>query len=451
MEPREIPLLYVDDEEDNLRLFTLQFGEDFSIKTAKSAAEGLSILEKTPVGLVVTDERMPGMSGVDFLAQVAERWPETVRMIISAYSDSKRLLLAINRGHAHEYVLKPWDQEELHGCLERALAMAARRQHLYRRARVADTLAEALKERYDPNRLIGEDGALADLIATARRVARSDATVLIRGESGTGKELLARVIHEASHRAQGPFIKVNCAALSEGVLESELFGHEQGAFTGAHKLRRGRFELARGGTIFLDEIGDISPAVQVRLLRVLQEREFERVGGSTPLPFEGRILAATHQPLEQLVEEGVFRQDLFYRLNVVPLTIPPLRERKEDIEPLLAHFINKYKPSHASPLKLGPGVLEALKSYPWPGNVREMENLVQRAVLLSDGFELTLEDFAFPVSAPRPSLREEIRSEQAKELRMLLVAHNGNVSRAAQKLGIPRTTLLSRAKKLGVL
>jgi transcriptional regulator with GAF, ATPase, and Fis domain len=291
--------------------------------------------------------------------------------------------------------------------------------------------------------------------ALLSRAAQVDATVLILGETGTGKELVARSLHELGPRRRGPFVALNCAALPEGLIESELFGHEQGAFTGAAKSRKGRFELAQKGTLFLDEIGDISARLQVTLLRVLQHRAIERVGTGAAIPVDVRIVAATHRDLPALVREGRFREDLYYRLNVVPLRVPPLRERKQDLPDLVRHFVGKWLhlvPGGRAP-RLAPGLLNALAGYSWPGNVRELENMVQRALVLCDGERLTLNDFVFscPWVEPAGSVRAEAQESEARQLRELLLAHGGNCARAARASGIPRTTLVSRARKLGLL
>jgi DNA-binding NtrC family response regulator len=448
-----LPVLYVDDEPENLTLFRLQFEDSFNVHTAESGAQALEILAREDIAVLLTDERMPVMRGIDLLARATERWPDTVRIIVSAYSDANRLLDAINRGHAHEYVLKPWNEPELRACVERALQMAQRRQQLAARAERAAVLEEDLRARVEAGGIVGLEGGLSHLTSLARRAAASDSTMLVLGETGTGKELIAHFIHDQSARREGPFIAVNCAALAEGVLESELFGHEQGAFTGATKQRRGRFELADGGTLFLDEIGEIPARLQVALLRVLQERRIERVGGTTSIPIHARLVAATNRDLEQMVREGRFRADLYYRLSVVPLTVPPLRARPQDIAPLVRHFIAKWAPTtgRRAP-ELDAGVLDALVGYGWPGNVRELENLVQRALVLSLGDVLTLEDFALQSPAPAPSsVRAEARDAEAAQLRQMLVFHGGNCARAAAALGIPRTTLVSRLKKHAIL
>ncbi len=449
------PLLYVDDEPSNLELFRLHYEEGFAVRTASSAQEALGLLERERIGLILTDERMPGMSGIELLGRVAERWPDTVRVIVSAYADADRLLRAINRGHAHEYVLKPWDAEELRACIERGLAMVERRRELASRAELAEALERDVREQHQPELVVGSQGGLEATVSAARRAAQSDATVLILGETGTGKEVLARYVHEHSARARAPFVRVNCAALAEGVLESELFGHEQGAFTGAVRTRRGRFELAQGGTLFLDEVGDMSPKLQVSLLRVLQEREFERVGGNQTLSVDVRVIAATHRDLAQRVREERFREDLYYRLNVLPLRVPPLRERVGDLGALLAHFIARHSPPGVRP-RVAPDVVPTLAQYRWPGNVRELENLVQRALVLAQGHELTVEDFCLQLSPAREvaaggGVREQVRQTEQEQLRQLLVSHGGNCASAARALGVPRTTLASRARKYGLL
>jgi DNA-binding NtrC family response regulator len=446
------PVLYVDDEADNLELFRIQFQDIAEIVTATSAEEALRILERRPIGLILADERMPVMSGIQFLGQVVERWPDTVRIIVSAYSDSTRLLHAINLGRAYEYVIKPWDREELGKCIERGLAIFARRQELIARADLASTLQEDLHAQNDPHPLLvgGQDG-LRQVLNAATKAAQSDATILLRGETGTGKELLARAIHDKSARAKGPFVRVNCAALSEGVLESELFGHEQGSFTGAHKTHKGRFETAHGGTIFLDEIGDISAKLQVALLRVLQEYEIERVGSARTIKVDVRVIAATHRRLEERIATGQFREDLFYRLNVLPIDLPPLRDRTQDLPGLVTHFVAKHATTRPLP-QVAADVIPALKQYGWPGNVRELENLVQRALIMRDGNELTLEDFKFALEVP-PALdwREEAQRQEATRIRTALISNGGNCSRAARELGVPRTTFIGQAKKLGLL
>ncbi len=450
-------ILYVDDEADNLELFQLQFGDEYQLLTANSAKEGLALLKDRPdISIILTDERMPEMTGIEFLEKVVVDFPDTIRIIVSAYSDSQRLLDALNRGRAHEYIVKPWRRAEVRRCMESWLTIAKRRRTLTSQAQLADSLMEEIQTRPAETSLIGEDGGLANVLKLARKVAKTDTTVLVRGETGTGKEVAARFIHDNSSRSGKPFIRVNCAALSETLLESELFGHEKGAFTGASSTRMGRFELANGGTIFLDEIGDISPKLQVMLLRVLQEREIERVGGTKTINVDVRVVAATNCDLETAVQDGDFREDLFYRLNVFPIFLPPLRERTEDIEGLLNWFLDKYKNLVNKRPTISEDLVEALQACDWPGNIREFENLVQRALVVCEGDVLEPDHFYFDFapSKPKPStgtVKEKVKSKQHDDIKAALEKHEGNCSKAARELGIARTTLMSRAKRFGLL
>jgi len=461
MTTHALPVLFVDDEAGNIELFKMQFEDAFDVRTAGGGDEALAIMEREQIGVLLTDERMPGMTGVDLLARAVSRWPDTVRVIVSAYNDSARLLRAINRGHAHEYIVKPWNKTDLAACIERGLAIAERRRALAAQADMAELYTRDTDAQYDTAHVVGEDGGLKEVVTLARRAAQADATLLITGETGTGKELIARLVHNASPRASRPFVRVNCAALAEGVLESELFGHEQGAFTGAHRLRRGRFELAHSGTIFLDEIGEVSAKVQATLLRVLQEKEIERVGGSSPIRVDVRVLAATHRDLRRLVRDGRFREDLYYRLAVVPLHVPALRDRKADVRPLVQYFLRKHGPSIGKTAKLEAEVYEYLEAYTWPGNVREVENMVQRALVLAVGPELTVEDFAFNIedslgtwtsarSSDSASLRDDLKDEERRRIMDALEQCQDNQSRAAKLLGMPRRTLVERLREYGV-
>ncbi len=446
-------VLYVDDEPNNVTLFRLHFGDELPLLTASSGREALELLEREDVAMVLTDERMPQMSGIQLLAALVEHHPDIVRVIVSAYSDADRVLGAINQGHAHEYVVKPWAVDEMRACIARGREVARRRRDLRARAELADALHDELRRDANVERMVCGTAAFAQTVAAARRAADSDSTVLLRGETGTGKEVLARAIHDQSPRSQGPFVRVDCALLADGVLESELFGHERGAFTGAVSARRGRFELAHGGSIFLDEIGDISPHAQLALLRVLQERSLERVGGNSAIRVDVRVIAATHRDLERRIAEGTFREDLFYRLNVLPIRVPPLRDRRDDVPALLRHMVKKHARRRPAP-DIADEALHALMRYGWPGNVRELENVVQRALVMATGEHLTLEDFCLDLRAgalPAGNVREEARSSEHDELRALLLEHGGNCARAARALGIPRTTLLARAKKHALL
>ncbi|MEE2959096.1 MAG: sigma-54 dependent transcriptional regulator [Myxococcota bacterium] len=446
------PILYVDDEAANLSLFDMDFGSLFNIRTVQSAEAALLLMEKEHFEIIITDERMPGMGGIDFLKRVCARWPRTIRMIISAYSDADRLLRAINCGHAQEYILKPWDSGQLQEILKQAEATVKRRRKLEARADLAQHLLLNEKTVAPPDSIIGAKGGLASTIAACRKAAMADASILLQGETGTGKEILAGLIHQLSDRSSEAMIRFNCGAITEGLIESELFGHERGAFTGAHKTKKGRFELAHSGTLFLDEIGDISPQLQLRLLRVLQEGEFERVGGVATLKVDVRVIAATHRNLHKMVSRGEFREDLYYRLNVIPIRVPPLRERTQDIESLITWFIHKYVPCKSVKPSLPLSVVSALRSYGWPGNVRELENLVHRAVVMSEGDTLQLEDFSLDFSSlTRTQLQKTNQEQSAKVMMVALQAHGGNCSKAARSLNLPRSTFVSRAERFGIL
>jgi DNA-binding NtrC family response regulator len=458
MEPA---ILYVDDERANLDLFARSLDEEFRVLTSVSGPSALDLLETaTDIGVLVSDQRMEPMSGIELLTRSAAQWPDVTRVLLTAYSDRDLLLHAIQRGKVHDYVLKPWSKDELSLRLRAALEMFVRQRTQTRAVVEREVLREELRER-EPSGMVGLDGGLAALGTILARVARTDSTVMIRGESGTGKELVAREVHRRSMRAEGPFVRVNCAAFSEGVLESELFGHEAGAFTGAKQSRQGRFEQANGGTLFLDEIGDVSPGVQVRLLRVLQEREFERVGGNRTVKIDIRVIAATHRDLEEMVRAAQFRQDLFFRLNVVPLEIPPLRARPGDLAALARHFVGHFSRQLGKRLDLSTAALDSLKRYDWPGNVRELRNAVERAVVLADGSPvLEPEDFSFDMAdvrisahraaLPKESVFDEIAQAEAETIKDALRRAGGSKARAARILGIPRTTLNDKLRRLDI-
>jgi DNA-binding NtrC family response regulator len=466
MEPA---ILYVDDERANLDLFQRSFDEEFTVLTAADGPAALALLAAHDVAVLVSDQRMEPMSGIELLTEAAARWPLVIRVLLTAYSDRDLLLQAIQRGRVNDYVLKPWQHDDLALRLKAGLDAFLRKRTQAQAEVERDVLRDQL-EAQDPSSLVGLTGGLAPLAAKLVRVAPTDTTVLIRGETGTGKELVARELHRASHRAARPFVRVNCAAFSEGVLESELFGHEAGSFTGAGKARMGRFEQANGGTLFLDEIGDISAGVQVRLLRVLQEREFERVGGNRTVRVDIRVIAATHRDLEGLIRAGQFRQDLFYRLNVVQLDVPPLRSRPEDLTALAQHFLAHFTRQLGKRVSLSQAALASLPLGSWIGNVRELRNVIERAVVLADdGLELEPEDLSYdlamaavpqPVGAPpavpgapmpQGSVFEEIAQAEAERLKNALRQAGGARAKAARLLGIPRTTLNDRLKKLGIL
>src|SRR5688500_13848862 len=393
LDVKRYPILVVDDEQDNLDAFRFNFRKTFDILTATSGPEALTILENKDVAVVVTDQRMPKMTGVELLREVRQRQPDSVGIILTAFTDVDVLIEAINLGQVYRYITKPWDAKEMRGVLQYALE----RFHLQREnARMAAQLADytsylnqQIHGQFDFGNIIGDSAALREVLSKVEQVAPTASTVLLRGETGTGKELVAHAIHINSPREDKPFVRVNCAALAPGILESELFGHEKGSFTGAMQRRPGRFELADGGTLFLDEVGDLPMEVQIKLLRTLQEREFERVGGTETIKVDVRLVSATNRNLEKMIEEGTFREDLYYRLNVFPINLPPLRERPADLAPLAQHFVAKFARNlGVRPPGVGTDALQRLREYTWPGNVRELENIIERAMILARGADL---------------------------------------------------------------
>jgi two-component system NtrC family response regulator/two-component system response regulator HydG len=380
-------IVVIDDEVNAATALETLLREDgYDVAKAHDARSGLLLLEKEEPDVVLTDLRMPGMDGIDLLAKIKEIRPETMVIIMTAYGTVKTAVKAMKLG-AEDYLGKPIDVEELEVILQKALE----KKHLLEEAR---SLRERLDHKYRLENLVGESPEMLAAFKTIRQVAPSTSSVLLLGESGTGKELFAQALHQNSPRKSKPFVKVACAALPETLLESELFGHEKGSFTGAVYTRAGRFEAADGGTLFLDEIGDISPTVQIKLLRFLEEREFERVGGNRTFKVDVRIVAATHRDLKKKLEEGTFREDLYYRLNVIEIHIPPLRERAGDIPLLTHHFLKKYAAANGKDVRgLSDEVLALLLHHNWPGNVRELENAIERAVVLATEPVLTPEHF----------------------------------------------------------
>ena len=467
----KFPMLVVDDEQDNLDAFRFNYAKTFSLNLASGAEEALAIAKEKDIAVVVTDQRMPRMTGLELLRAVRDLRPDAVGIIITAFTDVDVLIEAINLGRIYRYVTKPWDSKELRGILIQAME----RFHLVRENRrlaeqleqYAGVLSREAHGEFNYGEIVGDSPALREVLAKVEQVAQTAATVLLRGETGTGKELAARAIHINSPRESRPFVRVNCAALAPGVLESELFGHEKGAFTGAVARRPGRFELADGGTLFLDEVGDLPAEVQVKLLRVLQEREFERVGGVDTIKVDVRLISATHRDLEKLVAEGKFRQDLYYRLNVFSITLPPLRERPADIASLCEHFIQKFAQTSGKVVRgVEPAALATLGAYPWPGNVREMENVIERAMILTKGPMLSAADLDFgrrPAATPAPvtpapvetgdggrSLYKRLSEQERSEIVAAVERSQGNIAHAARALGINRSTLYYRMRKHGL-
>jgi Nif-specific regulatory protein len=428
-------------------------------------------LKEHDVAVIVTDQRMPRMTGLEFLKAARAVRPDAVGIILTAFTDVDVLIESINLGHVYRYITKPWDAKEVKGILGQAIE----RHHLRREnARLnerlkeyAGYLSQELHGEFDFGQIVGEAPALREVLQKVEQVAPTHSTVLLRGETGTGKELVAHAIHINSPREVKPFVRVNCAALAPGVLESELFGHEKGAFTGALARRPGRFELADGGTLFLDECGDIPAEVQVKLLRVLQEREFERVGGTETVRVDVRVVSATHRDLEKQIADGKFREDLYYRLNVFPITLPPLRDRLEDLPRLVDHFVSKFNRTTGKQVRgFDQSAIGALTQYAWPGNVRELENVVERAIILARGQEVTAADLDFgrraasqhtPVPqnlavtavANRP-LQARLQDQEKAEIIAAIERNQGNIAGAARALGINRSTLYYRLRKHGL-
>jgi DNA-binding NtrC family response regulator len=444
-------LLIVEDEAKLRRLLELQLAEEgFHARTAPDAETGLQLLNQEPFDLVVTDFKLPGMSGLEFLLAVKRIDAGLPVVIMTAYGTVESAVHAMKAG-ASDYVLKPFSLTELALVIRKELASHQLREE-------NRDLREALGRRYEYKNIVAQSDKMQAVLTMAERVAGTNATVLLGGESGVGKDLLARAIHEHSQRASGPFLKLNSTAIPENLLESELFGYEKGAFSGATSSKPGKFELADKGTLFLDEIGDVPPATQVKLLRVLQEREFERLGGTKTIKVDVRLIAATNRDLRAALEQGTFREDLYYRLNVVAIDIPPLREHKEDIPGLVGFFLDKFaRESGKAVHGIAPQAMKLLMDFHWPGNVRELENILQRGVTLSSGSTLDVGDIHLDTPRPRadapaPVLPEGATLEQWEDeiIREALRRANGNKSQAARALGLSRNALRYRLSKMGV-
>jgi DNA-binding NtrC family response regulator len=443
-------ILVVDDEPAQREMISgFLKKQAFDVVVAENGAKALELFRQDSIDLILTDQRMPHLSGLDLLQAVRAINPETPVILMTAFGNIESAVSAI-QGGAADYLTKPLNLEEL---LYRIRQVSER----YRIIAENRELREALGERNRIEGIVGESGQMLEVLSLVRRVAPSEATVLIRGESGTGKELMAKAIHFASSRASGPLVKVNCAALPEALLESELFGHEKGAFTGALTSRRGRFELADGGSIFLDEIGDLPMHLQPKLLRVLQEREYEKVGSSRPVKVNVRILAASHRPLEVLIKAGQLREDLYYRLNVVTILIPPLRERRSDLAPLIDHFVHRFADKNGKTIRgLTAGARDVLLRYDYPGNVRELENIIERAVVLSRDDVIDSGDLPLTVQEPERADREPetnlTAAVEALERRMIrdaLAKSNGVQTHAAELLGMGERALRYKLIKYG--
>jgi two-component system NtrC family response regulator len=447
-------ILIVDDEDAQRSILKGYLEKKgYKIFSASSGIEGINAVQNNLIDIVLSDFKMPDKTGLEVLEAVKKINPEISFVILTAYGTIENAVKAMRLG-AFDYISKPVDLDELDLMIERII------EHKNLKSEI-QILKNQLKEKFKIDSFISHSPKMEDILSLAVRAADSKATILITGESGTGKEVLAKSIHYVSPRKEKPFVAVNIPALPETLLESELFGHEKGAFTGADKAKKGRFEFADGGTIFLDEIGDIPINLQVKLLRVLQEHQIERVGSSENIDIDVRIIAATHQNLEQKIKEGTFREDLFYRLNIVSLNIPPLRERREDILPLIDHFIEKYaKENNRNKLSLSKEAIDSLVKYNFPGNVRELENIIERAVVLSRNEAITLNDLPNVVKGFKAENEiSQIQSgnliDQVEELEKKLIFDalsnaNGNQSQAGRILGLTERNLRYKMQKYGI-
>jgi len=435
-------LLIVDDElsvRDSLNKWFRE--EGYEVGTAESASEALNRLAEQRWDAALVDIKMRGTDGIELQRHIHEIDPELTVIIMTGYASVETAVTALKNG-AYDYVTKPLDPDEIAHLVKNALE---HRHTQEENVRLRETVAEVAR----PEDIVGQSAAMSKLFDAIETVGPTDATALITGESGTGKELVARAIHNASPRRFHPLVVIHCGALTETLLESELFGHEKGAFTGAQYRKKGKFEIAEGGTVFLDEIGDISLKTQTDLLRVLQEHEIVRVGGNQSVKVDFRCIAATNKDLERLIEEGKFRPDLYYRLNVFRIELPPLRERRDDIPLLVNHFVRKFSLQMNKKInRVSPGAMNLLQQQPWTGNVRELENAVERAMVVAQEPEIREQDFVFKSAVPNggPKSLEEI---ERAHIRRVLESCNWNQTRSAEILGIDRVTLHHKLKKYG--
>jgi DNA-binding NtrC family response regulator len=445
-------ILIIEDEARMRRLLELDLAEaGFETLAAPDAESALALLRKEHIDLVLTDLKLPGMSGLEFLQAARGSHAALPVIVMTAYGSVETAVEAMKAGAA-DYVLKPFSLAEIRMVVEKELAAGRLREE-------NRSLREALGKRYDYPNVVARSAKMQEILGIVERVAPTPSTILLGGESGVGKDLIARLIHQRSSRASGPFIKINSTAIPENLLESELFGYEKGAFTGAATAKPGKFELADRGTLFLDEIGDVPAPTQVKLLRVLQEREFERLGGTRTLKVDVRLVAATNRDLRAALEQGTFREDLYYRLNVVPIDIPPLREHKEDIPDLVNLFLSRHGQQSGKALTgISPDALAKLTAFHWPGNVRELENIIERACALAAGLTLEAADIHLDSARPRlhdaagPLLPEGKTLDQWEDeiIREAYRRAGGNKSQAARLLGLSRNALRYRLEKIGI-
>lgn len=449
---QSISILLVEDEEPiRFALREALTKQGYVVEDVPTAEEGLERLRAEPVDIVITDVKLPGLRGLEFVSQAKALDPELVIIVMSGAASRREAMETLVRG-AYDFFTKPFRVAELEVVMRRALE----KRQLQREVR---ELRQQLERRYELPGLIGPSGRMQEVLALLAKVLKSNATVLIHGESGTGKELVAELIHRNGPRRDGPMVKVNCAAIPEGLLESELFGHERGAFTGATRQKPGKFELAHGGTIFLDEIGDMAPATQAKVLRVIENRELSRVGGTKPLQVDVRIIAATNKDLAEAVRRKEFREDLYHRLNVFPVVLPPLRERAGDIPLLVEHFLKEIREALQKPVSgITAEAMERLMGYSWPGNVRELRNCLERAAIMAEGDVIQAEDLPLALhlpTEPRSPVKGGTLDERLAEMERLWIIEalkeaHGIQAHAAKRLGISERSLWYRVKKYGV-
>lgn len=451
---RTYAILVVDDDRNINKLIsdTLKLEKIYKVTPVLNGEACLKYLREYIPDLILLDIQMPGIDGIETLKRIKEYDPRITVVMMSAHGSIEKAVKSMKLG-AYDFIPKPFDRDRLRITVKNALMTSSLQQQV-------SELRNELKQKYKFENIVGQSGAMKEVFKAVEKVVDSSVTVLIQGESGTGKELIARAIHyHGKTRADKPFVAVNCTALPESLLESELFGHEKGSFTGAQGRRLGKFEQANTGTIFLDEIGLMSPSTQAKVLRVIQEREFERVGGSELIKVDVRIISATNRDLEEAMKTNEFREDLYYRLSVFPIKLPPLREKKEDIPLLAAFFLNKYSENENKKIEgISPDALELLMAYNWPGNVRELENAIERAIVLASTNEINARDLPPAVSSigekkiyeSDNTLSNWIEKLEQEALTQALLENEGNISKTAKKLGIGRATIYRKAKKYGL-
>jgi len=444
---KQTPKILVVDDEKIVRESLFHWFEDegYSVDTAEDAIDALKQFDKNKYDLILLDMKMPGMSGLELLSKIKEIDNDSIVIIITAFASVPTAIKALKEG-AYDYVTKPVDPDELNNLVKNAIEQKSLKDENY-------LLKNKIEQMIIPENLIGESEEMRKIFELINTVSPTDTTVMIRGESGTGKEIVAKAIHLNSKRKYFPIITVNCGAIAESLLESELFGHEKGAFTGANYKRKGKFEMANGGTIFLDEIGTLSLKMQVELLRIIETKKFTRVGGNDTIKSDFRVIAATNEALEELVKEGRFREDLYYRLNVFSILIPPLRKRRKDITPLTYHFLNKFSTAmNKNVTNISDEAMNFLCDYEWKGNVRELENAIERAVVVGKGDTIELIDLPFYSNNANDSDTKisTLSEVEKKYIEKTLIQNNWNINKCAGILGIERATLYNKISKYGL-